>query len=135
MLVIILRKIKEFIRVFMKRFLSMFTIVIVIIIVYFSSVTNLQFQLKLNNINVIKFINQNDSEIIEIDNNSNIENIKKALNLEIYSKNNICDRIVYECYSNKLNNFVVIDGKKVNLQISITDNKIIIGYPLISTSF
>lgn len=119
----------------MKKFLSMFIIVLVIIIVYFSSVTNLQFQLKLNNINVIKFINQNDSEIIEIDNNSNIENIKKALNLEIYSKNNISDRIVYECYSNKLNNFVVIDGKKVNIQISITDNKIIIGYPLISTSF
>ena len=38
-------------------------------------------------------------------------------------------------YNNKLNNFITIDGKTINIQIALNNNKITIGTPVILGSY
>ena len=45
------------------------------------------------------------------------------------------DCVIYEGYSNMLDKYRIVDGVKVNIQVSVRDNKTIIGYPLIYGSF
>lgn len=47
----------------------------------------------------------------------------------------VCDRNIIYAYSPKLASFVYVKGVKVNLQISIDEENVRIGYPLIMGSF
>lgn len=62
-------------------------------------------------------------------------NVIEKLNLSISKFKNVSGRLIIEGYSDKISNHVVIDNKKVNVQMSISDGKIILGSPLISGSF
>ena len=55
--------------------------------------------------------------------------------MEIVNTKTIFDRKIIEGYCPDLNKYMVIDGVRVNIQISYYDNKMIIGYPLIMQSF
>ena len=81
-----------------------------------------------------QIVNANEHEILEF----NIEDYDKIiddLGLEIHSCKQVSGRKIIEGYSGKLKDFVVINGMRVNVQMSITDEKIIFGYPLISGAF
>ncbi|MBO7508602.1 MAG: hypothetical protein J6T39_03055, partial [Clostridia bacterium] len=43
--------------------------------------------------------------------------------------------VVLQCYDKSLENYLLVDGKKVNIQIALTDAEINIGYPLILNGF
>lgn len=79
-------------------------------------------------------MNVSGSEVIEMS-MADYDKLIKVLDLEIVSSKDISGRTIVEGYSSKLKDNVVIDNRKVNIQMSIFDNKIIIGYPLISGSF
>lgn len=98
-----------------------------------------------NSKNFIDAVSANckDFEIVELDGDSSIvllslsdwEKLKNDLAVEFVYVNNIADRQVIECYSSRINGGVVINGKKVNLQVAINDDKCLIGCPLIKNSF
>ena len=118
----------------MRRLLFVFFIFIVFVTVMFSG----------NNdslVNALGCLNSdcdiivsNDSEIVYLS-NVDYENIIDTLGLEIHYSGYISDRFIVEGYSNKLNDYIVVDGIKTNVQISVFDNQIIVGYPLIDNSF
>ena len=49
-------------------------------------------------------------------------------NYDSYAKN-------YYCYSKALPNAVIINGKKVNIHIAVTENAVTVGFPLIYYSY
>ncbi len=79
-------------------------------------------------------VDKNDEKLIEVD-ASSVDNFIKIIGLKNYSKFALEDRVIIEGYSNKLKDYVVINNHKINIQISITDNLCLIGYPLIKNSF
>ena len=76
----------------------------------------------------------NDYELIKI-NREKLEKFINRLSLNIISKNTISDSLIIEGYTAKLNNYVVSNNTKINVQISIVDNVCLVGYPLIKKSF
>ncbi|MGN1221690.1 MAG: hypothetical protein ACI4TT_00475, partial [Christensenellales bacterium] len=71
-------------------------------------------------------------------NNPN-EDVLKQIN-DYISKNILYDekldgtQIIYG-YDNTLKNFVMVDGQKINFQVAINSDYVVIGYPLILGSF
>jgi len=118
----------------MKKIISIF-IVFVLVILYFSTnKTTLSYLLGSFGYDVsIEYLGY--SEIVTLDNEVNCDDLLRNLNLEIYSKDIISDRIVIEGYTSKINKYILINGKKTNIQISISDDEFIIGTPLIKNSF
>lgn len=82
-------------------------------------------------------------EIIEDDNKSqvikisdyNFAEIMSKMDIEIVSLKEVSGRTIIEGYSSNLNDYIVINNRKVNMQMSISDDYILIGYPLIKNSF
>ena len=118
----------------MKRILAMITIFISILFFYFYSTSTAYEVLKKQKIVACEFDCNSDNEILVFD-KKYLDEIIDGLNLEIYLMKEISDRIVIEGYTNKLNDFVVVNNMKVNIQMSIDEEKITLGYPLIDASF
>lgn len=118
----------------MKRFLALIIIFVTTLFISFYSSPNAFEILKAKGIEAEEFDYTSENEILIFD-IKYLDKIIDCLNLEIYLKTNISDRIIIEGYSNKLNDFVVVNNLKVNVQMSIFDDEIILGYPLIDTSF
>lgn len=76
----------------------------------------------------------NDFHVVKVD-ASDINKVINNFMLEVYSKKTIEDRVVIEGYSSKLSKSMMVDGRKINIQISQFDDTCIIGYPLIKNSF
>lgn len=75
-------------------------------------------------------------EAVEIENtNINIHTILNKLKAKIKSVQQIQHGQVYNCYSKKFSGGLWDNGNKVNLQIAVNQNKIVIGYPLILHGF
>lgn len=88
--------------------------------------------------NVVKAsINNILGESITINNPT--EDVLKQIN-DYISQNTLYDekldgtQIIYG-YDNTLENFVIVDGQKVNFQVAINIDYVVIGYPLILGSF
>lgn len=79
-------------------------------------------------------VSSGDCEVVEMV-VADFDKVKDILNLEIVSSREISGRTIIEGYSNKLKENVVIDNRKVNIQMSIFGDKMIVGYPLINGSF
>jgi hypothetical protein len=47
----------------------------------------------------------------------------------------VSDRLVIEGYSPLICGYRLVDGKRVNIQVSFSDNGLLIGSPLIESSF
>lgn len=59
----------------------------------------------------------------------------KEMGAEMKFQDEVCDRVVYGLYTKDLSRYVLIDGKKINLQISVSDEDVRVGYPMIVGSF
>lgn len=64
----------------------------------------------------------------------NFDDFFAKLDIEILSKNEVADRVIIEGYDSTLSNYIIRNGRRVNMQISVSD-EILIGYPLIKNSF
>lgn len=73
-------------------------------------------------------------QVLEID-ASEIDKILSHLNVEIINKKNVSGRLIIEGFSLALNDYIIINNRKINIQISIDDDSCLIGYPLIKNSF
>ena len=118
----------------MKRMVSLIIVFVIVLLLYFFNFTNLNLMLKVQGFDVEIFEYNDNYQRLELD-ASSLNKLTSFLNLEVVNKNEISDRVIIEGYSNKLKDYVFIDGRKVNIQLSIFDNKIIMGYPLINGSF
>ena len=61
--------------------------------------------------------------------------IEEQLGLKIVSNIELENRKVITAFTQKLRNFIYLNGEKINIQISLSENEIKIGYPLILGSF
>ena len=113
---------------------SLIIVFVIVLLLYFFNFTNLNLMLKVQGFEVENFEYNDNYQTLELD-ASSLNKLTSFLNLEVVNKNEISDRVIIEGYSNKLKDYVVINGRKVNIQLSIFDNKIIMGYPLINGSF
>lgn len=75
-----------------------------------------------------------DNNIIEISNDE-VEIFLEKMNVQILNKFEVSDRLIIEGYTNKIANYVLVNNCKINIQLSIADNMVIIGSPLINGSF
>ena len=76
----------------------------------------------------------NQFQVVELF-ESDYEKIISKLNLETVNKFVVDDRLIIEGYTNKIKNYIVLDGRKINVQISLSADKCLIGSPLIKNSF
>ena len=65
----------------------------------------------------------------------NMQQFLSNLNAHVIDKHIVCDRSIVYAYTSELDNFVYVNGNKVNLQISQDESRVDIGYPLIMGSF
>lgn len=110
-----------------------------------SNIANLILCVGENNFNVENVENQkyafnkicklNYGETICFCENLNEQEIFNNLQAKIISKNCISSSVIYLIYTQKLQDFVIVKGKRVNLQVSKNNNKVIVGYPLIQGCF
>ena len=63
-----------------------------------------------------------------------IENFKKKCE-QFYSCTDVENYKVYQGVYAGYNNFVFVDGKKVNFQLVIKENEIVLGFPMIVVGF
>lgn len=88
---------------------------------------------------IIKTIENYDYSIIGIDqyqiSNIDYQELIKNLNVEVVQENVVSDRLIIEGYVSSIDDYVVLNGRKVNIQLSVFDNNIILGVPLIKESF
>ena len=68
-------------------------------------------------------------------NNIDINAFLCDINANIKEEQTLCDRHIVYAYSNVLKDFVYVNGARVNLQISVDEDRVYIGYPLIMGSF
>ena len=57
------------------------------------------------------------------------------LNLQNCNKFFIEDRYIIEGYSSHINNYIVMNNRKINIQISVSNGVCLIGSPVIKKSF
>jgi len=102
---------------------------------------SLLFLFKNSNTSLLDVIISKDIKIVDakFDNllvlDDDLHTILNLLNLEIRSISDVSDSLIVEGYISELNNYVIIDNYKVNIQISVVGDSILIGYPLIYGSF
>lgn len=118
----------------MKKYLSIILILLSVFLVNFHKNSSL-ISVASKVCNNYEIIDDNfNGQIVKVD-NENLQKIMDELCVEIISKNYVCGRDIIEGYSNVLNDYIVINGRKTNIQISIIDNYILVGYPLINNYF
>lgn len=63
--------------------------------------------------------------------------IIKTLNAKLHSKQFLENENleIYYCFVENINNFIVCNNKKVNLQIAFNGEKSIVGFPIIQTGY
>lgn len=86
-----------------------------------------------SNLNVVDYIKDDESECVYLKNSYN--EIVNCLNFEVVDEVDFGDRIIVEGYTSRLTEYVGSNFNKVNIQLSITDEIVIVGYPLIKNSF
>ena len=77
--------------------------------------------------NAFAYSNKIGEEIVISGSDKEFNSIINILNINIIYKDNYC---IYG-YTNKINNYVIIDGKQINVQIYMSKDTIKIGTPLI----
>lgn len=117
----------------MKKYFALIVLMVVVLSSYFY-VENLSSVINKNDVHILEISNSYSNEVLHFDKDK-LQEILNCLDLEIHSENLVADRMILEGYSQKLNNYVVVNNLKTNIQIAISDDEIIVGYPLISGSF
>ena len=63
------------------------------------------------------------------------DSIFEILDLVVVRRFEIDNKIIVEGYSNKIKNYIVVDGVRINIQLCESGDDLIIGSPLIKSSF
>jgi len=113
----------------MKRFFVFFIILTMFIFSFFSIGYYDDFLSRLNSLNLVSSY---DNNFICYD---NIDELMSRLNLNVVSERVISDRVIIEGYSSLINDYVVVNNHKVNVQMCLLEDKILVGVPLIKGSF
>lgn len=66
---------------------------------------------------------------------NNVDELLNKLDVKVVSKFKVSERLIIEGYTTKIANYIVIDGRKINVQISVSDDVALVGSPLIDGSF
>ena len=120
----------------MKRGLALGLLLFVVVLSSFSFHFSYDLFDALNNCDVsFDILESNEDNQVVMISCYDFDEISNSLKLEECFKEYISDRVVIEGYSHKLNNYIVVNNRKVNIQISQFDGCCIIGYPLINNSF
>ena len=86
-----------------------------------------------------KFLKKNCFSGITFESALSVSKILKTLNAKIISKQNISildeNKTIIYAYTDKLSNFVVLNGQKVNIQILVGEKVNLIGHPLLLGSY
>ncbi|MBR1890783.1 MAG: YwmB family TATA-box binding protein [Clostridia bacterium] len=61
--------------------------------------------------------------------------IKKLLQIQEVTKEKYGKLVVYTGYTSKFDGHVVVDGRNVNVQIAVSDERVVVGFPLILTGY
>lgn len=63
--------------------------------------------------------------------------IIRRLNAKLHSKQILENEglEIYYCFVENINEFIISDGKKINLQIAFNGEKSIVGFPIIKTGY
>lgn len=118
----------------MKKVVSVVLITLIMLIGFFTQRASLLSVIESSELDYHISVINDDYQLLELS-ADDYKNVASMLNLEIVNKLELSDRIVIEGYSNKLQNHLTIDNKKINIQISITENLLLVGSPLIYDSF
>ena len=78
-------------------------------------------------------INNDENIVLEV--TGDYMEFVELLDIKIDKNFEIEDRLILEGYSAMLSNYICIDNRKINIQLSICDDSFIVGYPLIKNSF
>ena len=74
-------------------------------------------------------------EAVVIYMNSSLEKLVKELNLMVDREENIYDMQIVYGFTPKYNDFVLSNNKRINTQIVIQGDKMVVGFPMILTGF
>lgn len=93
--------------------------------------------LKSNEDDALNFILNHDYEgiVLQFSENLEIDYFKTNLNFNLSSAKEVENMNVYYGYLPEFDNFVINNGKKVNVQLAKTENGWVMGMPLILTGF
>lgn len=83
---------------------------------------------------IVPISSSNDNSILTFSSDK-LDEVIDCLKVEIHSKKVIADRLIIEGYSHLISDYIVIGELKTNIQISVTDDEMIVGSPLIYGSF
>lgn len=72
-------------------------------------------------------------EIVSV--TSDLEDVLDIFDLVVVRQFEIDNKMVVEGYSNKIKNYIVVDGLRINVQVCKSDDNMIVGSPLIKSSF
>lgn len=114
----------------MKKYLCVIFVVFIAILIIFGNYDTLESHASSTGVDYVNLGNG----VIEINSNS-YDDFINELEINIISKFEVSDRVIMEGYSPRFKDYLVINGFKVNVQISISDDSVIIGSPLINGSF
>lgn len=119
----------------MKRFLPLLCILLLAILYCTRDSNRLENYLIINCSNYQSIVSDGDSEVYRV-RGFDYRSMFGDFNFEKVSENVVAGRTIVEGYTPLLDKYVVIGNRKINLQISISDEgDIVLGYPLIESSF
>ena len=64
-----------------------------------------------------------------------IKKILKDLNILVYNSENVEKRFIIYGYSSNFRKYCLVNNRKINFQIVLLNNKIMVGYPMIYSGF
>lgn len=118
----------------MKRIISLLVIVVVLVLAFFRFKSDLLVVFDQLNIEYSLCDFGDECVVISIE-GVDYNYIIDALDLEIVNKKEIADRLVVEGYSSKIHDYITINNRKINIQLSIVEDMLFVGNPLIYNSF
>ena len=81
-----------------------------------------------------KNFNSIDGVVLYFDNYS-LENLIKDYKIDFFKGQNVDNYEIFYGFTNIYKDFVYLNSKKVNVQIAVKENQIIVGFPAILTGF
>ena len=73
-------------------------------------------------------------DVVSVD-GGDVYGLIECLDVEVYDVFNIDGRVIFEGYCSYIKNSTSVGGKKTNIQISVVEDYMLIGSPLIDCSF
>ena len=118
----------------MKRYLAILIVCVISILYCF------QFDDSLDDF-IEKLYYCDNIVVVKVDDNLltfedvNLQQVINELCLDNVSEFYMEDRLIIEGYTSKFNDYKLINGEKINVQISVCEDVCLMGYPLIKNSF